>query len=446
MLGVILRKKFKSFYALTKEDYKTLWDKGVFVFDASFLLNLYRFPDSVQNDIITTLKKLENRIWLPYHASLEFHRNRLNTIFEQKELCTKSSEIFENAINQIRRNITGLNLKKRHSRIDLDYLMDQLTSFLDNIKSYLDEILAQTLDVNDVDTVLNSIMEIFGECTGESPSQKEVDLIEKEGSKRYKLQIPPGFRDNEKVAKNGEAIGYYYNEVYYDNKYGDLIFWKEILKEAEKQKWKYVTLITDDLKDDWWTKIHGKTIGPRIELRNEIHTEAKVEIFHLYESSQFLEYGKEHFNLETSDDSVAIAKDLNTLKNIIRENSIIIQGHENNSIIQTHKVRRKADAERIFNSIIFDFCSTLVNADDQVTQAIAGTNATGFGLDDYLLKSIEFDKEDILFDVVLSLSGESDDDKMFHGDQITIRLNGIIINDYGDWIVHSYSIEKLVVE
>ena len=64
---------------------KCLWETAVFVFYANVLLNLYRYQSSTRDDLIKVLKKLSDRIWIPYHVGLEFGRNRLNVIAEQKK-------------------------------------------------------------------------------------------------------------------------------------------------------------------------------------------------------------------------------------------------------------------------------------------------------------------------------------------------------------------------
>lgn len=57
--------------------------------------------------------------------------------------------------------------------------------------------------------------------------------------------------------------------------YGDLIVWKQVIQKSKKDKINII-LVTDDLKEDWWLKINGKTIGPRFELIKEFHIETKT--------------------------------------------------------------------------------------------------------------------------------------------------------------------------
>ncbi|MBB1247699.1 PIN-like domain-containing protein [Rhizobium sp. G21] len=75
-----MREQFKEFYAPTDEEYKVLWNNGIFVLDASVLLELYRLPDESRNQILSTLEQIADRIFVPYQAALEFQRNRITVI------------------------------------------------------------------------------------------------------------------------------------------------------------------------------------------------------------------------------------------------------------------------------------------------------------------------------------------------------------------------------
>ena len=70
----------------------------------------------------------------------------------------------------------------------------------------------------------------------EGVSQLDLYRLCETGKKRYKKSTPPGFMDNDK-----DGI----------RKYGDFIWWNQIIQYAKKQK-KNVILVTDDMKRDWW--------------------------------------------------------------------------------------------------------------------------------------------------------------------------------------------------
>lgn len=75
-----------------------------------------------------------------------------------------------------------------------------------------------------------------------APSQEDIYRWCEEGQKRYKNEIPPGFKD----AKNKDGV----------RMYSDLILWQETLRYAKKESTNLI-FITDDVKADWWEVIDG---------------------------------------------------------------------------------------------------------------------------------------------------------------------------------------------
>lgn len=94
------------------------------------------------------------------------------------------------------------------------------------------------------------------------------------------MKIPPGFKDNSKNI----------------NKYGDLIIWKELIKKAKFENKSFI-LIIDDLKEDWWLRLQGKTISPRQELSQELYNDTQ-QLFYLYTPDRFLEFAGKSENVK----------------------------------------------------------------------------------------------------------------------------------------------------
>ncbi|MEH7809961.1 PIN-like domain-containing protein, partial [Bacillus safensis] len=98
---------------------------------------------------------------------------------------------------------------------------------------------------------------------GEPYNEEQMKKLEKEADKRLNMEIPPGYKDFNK--KNGLK---FYNGVIIQNKYGDLILWKQLLDFAVRNDTNIIFL-TDEQKEDWWYKLKNKIIGPKVELLNE---------------------------------------------------------------------------------------------------------------------------------------------------------------------------------
>ena len=79
--------------------------------------------------------------------------------------------------------------------------------------------------------------------------------------KRYKKENPPGYKD----AKKKDGI----------RKYSDLIWWKEVIQYARKSR-KNIVLVTDDVKEDWWTIDEKGQYLFRGELITEFEKETKL--------------------------------------------------------------------------------------------------------------------------------------------------------------------------
>lgn len=307
---------------LTQEDYKKLFEEGLFVFDTNVLLDLYRLPNEAKEDLLLILesKELKNRVWLPFQAQLEYIYNKNGVIREQNtkfgEVNSKLSEFeskIHNLYKEIEDDVNKLNLKRRHSSIKIeDYVNEDLfkpsLDTLDSFKKKLEELKEKQPDISDADKIGDRIIKIFKGKVGNSFDKEELKKIFDEGKDRYKIKFPPGYKDDKKEGSH------FYEDKEYIRKYGDLILWKEIIQKAEKDKTEYIVLVSSDLKDDW--RDTHKSV--RHELLNEIyHAAKKLKIFHIYDSSNFMKYAKEHLNLEVSDESIKEARDIQTDKRVV---------------------------------------------------------------------------------------------------------------------------------
>src|SRR5947209_3997817 len=118
---------FPTHKELNIKDFEELWNKGLFVFDANVLLDLYRLPEKARKDLLNLFEheKIKGRIWIPFQVSLEFTYNRLDVISDQKNKFTTVRKILEQTIVNIEnlfveldQKIKDLQLKKRHSVIN----------------------------------------------------------------------------------------------------------------------------------------------------------------------------------------------------------------------------------------------------------------------------------------------------------------------------------------
>ncbi|MBP1926826.1 hypothetical protein J2Z76_002696 [Sedimentibacter acidaminivorans] len=255
----------REFLEPSNKEKQELWDNCVFVFDTNTLLNLYRYSSNTRNTLINALEYLKDRIWMPYHVAYEFMKNRCEVIYETSDHYNKMIQ----EKNKFKDTIANA---LRIKNMDSDLI--ELDKF---INDWIEKQKKQNLIVvnHGDDYILNKLLDLFDNRTGEPNCKDKLAEIEKEGKNRYEKLIPPGYKDSGKK-----------NNVSDNNMYGDLIIWNQIL-EYSKNNNKNIIYITDDQKEDWWNIVKGKTIGTRVELVKEF-IKSTDQQFYMYSMDSFL--------------------------------------------------------------------------------------------------------------------------------------------------------------
>ncbi len=290
-----MKKSFSGFYSPSNIRIKNAWkhEKTLFVFDTNVLLNLYSYTEDARDDFFKILDRISDNIWLPNHVGLEYQRNRLEIIKNEKGIFKKLNE----DIARIKKTIESNEKSKE--------LQESMKKPLDDLKDIVDEWNDKQPEVRSGDKIRPKIEESFNDKIGVPfLTQEELDKIYKNGEGRYKNEIPPGFKDAKD--KKDKPI-FSYGGLNYVPMYGDLIIWNQIIEHAKKDDIKSVFLITDDTKEDWWYIIDSsgkKRIGVRAELREEIERKSKISLFDTMTTSSFMEDGKKYLELDVSDESI----------------------------------------------------------------------------------------------------------------------------------------------
>lgn len=301
-----MKDKFKGYYRLDENGFSILWKNAVFIFDTNVLLNLYRYQSSTRDELLKVLERLKGRVWIPNHVGLEYQRNRLSVIAEQHKRYSEVRNIVSKSVSTMQGELESLQLKKRHSHINPDALVDAISDIKNKFISDLDELERQSINVNSDDNIRERLERLFNGNIGDAyASQENLDSLFKEGDKRYSNGIPPGFKDIGKEKDENDSFSY--GGLIYKRKYGDLIVWKQIIDHAKSANIKDLILVTDDAKSDWWWKVDSggsKTIGARPELVDEIYREARVERFYIYNTESFLNYANEQLNAKVAEKAI----------------------------------------------------------------------------------------------------------------------------------------------
>lgn len=309
---------FKSFYKLSVDEYKILWNNALFVFDTNILLNLYRYQSSTKDEFLSVIEQLQERIWIPHHVALEFHRNRLIVIADQHKRYSEVRSIISKSIASLQTDLDNLQLKKRHSHINPDALINSIEEIKNTFFDDLEKLEYKSISLSSEDPVLEKIHKLFSEKVGKPiASQEALEKLFKDGEERFKKLIPPGFKDAKKDEK--EPDDFTFGGLSYKRKFGDLIVWQQIIEYAKERQIKDLIFITDDGKADWWWKIESngsKTIGARPELVDEINREAGVERFNIYNTENFLNFVNELLNAKVPEETIKEVREVSAIRHI----------------------------------------------------------------------------------------------------------------------------------
>lgn len=317
-----MKNTFKGFYNPIDEEVESAWKdpSTLFVFDANVLLNLYSYSEKTRNDFLKTLEKINDQIWLPYQAALEYQRRRLEVIKNQKLTFSKINEAIEKIDNSLPFKLIELKLKDSHPELHkkTEELIKEIKKLTGSYKRSLKNWEKKQLDVRNHDPIRVELHDLFEKKVGAKPENQDyLRKLYQDGKQRYAIKMPPGYMDNRK--KDNSDNLFMFDGIEYQRHFGDLILWKQILEKTKSNSVKKLIFITDDSKEDWWYIIDSsgkKQIGPRAELQQEFYTETNAEFYYMYNTSGFMEYAKQVFDLKIDNRSILDANTafLNSIK------------------------------------------------------------------------------------------------------------------------------------
>ena len=299
-----MKNTFFEYYILSDEvRIKNIWNEAIIVLDANVLLNLYRYTEASKDNLLEVLEYYKDRLWIPYQVGLEYHQNRIAVYFDMNAAYKQIADSLEKETAEF---IKKLNLSKytHHPKIEIKWFEEKIRLCIGELKDKLLEIESSCSFDSEGDNINEKVSELFNGKVGKDFDVSELDTLYKEGSKRYGEKIPPGYCDAKGKKDRGNR-----------HLYGDLIWWKQVIKEAREKECN-VILVTDDVKEDWYERVKGKTIGPRIELIKEFRSNTNKDIL-IYPTSKFLEYARENMTVTVD------PKTISEIKQIQSENEAI---------------------------------------------------------------------------------------------------------------------------
>ncbi|MCP4261227.1 MAG: DUF4935 domain-containing protein [Ketobacter sp.] len=301
-----MKNLFHGYYIPTEEEFSTLWQNAIFVFDTNVLTSLYRYRKTTTEQFFNVLDNMKERVWIPYHVALEYQRNRNTVIAEQHTLFSDVHSSATNVVKGFNSEIEKLQLRKKHSPIKLDTFHNELIEWQNRLQEELKQLKEEHLIISNSDPIREKLTNIFDGKVGQKPlDQSEMDKLNAEAVERFKGKIPPGYMDTDK--DNDKEPSFHFDGITYQKKYSDYVIWQQLISYASSEEVTDVIFITDDNKEDWWLKQDQKgvkTISPRPELVHEIKSKSNLRGFYLYSSDSFLKHAHTNLNAEITDEAI----------------------------------------------------------------------------------------------------------------------------------------------
>lgn len=299
-----MKNKFFEYYILSDEErIKRIWNDAIIVLDTNALLNLYRYSEDSKNNLLDVLEFYKDRLWIPYQVGLEYHQDRVSVY---SDMNAAYDQIIASLNKETEEFIKRLNLSKykRHPKIDTAWFESQIKDKTQSLCNHLIEMKKSCPNYSIRDEINERVTALFDGKVGDDFDETKLNNIYKEGQKRYSEKIPPGYCDaKEKINQGNRHL------------YGDLILWKQVIQNASEKKCN-VILVTDDVKEDWYARVKGQTIGPRKELIREFRNETEMDIL-IYPSNRFLDYAKENMSVAVKQETISEVND------ILKEDEVI---------------------------------------------------------------------------------------------------------------------------
>lgn len=289
-----LRGDFEHFYPLGDDYVETAIRSGLVTPDTNVLLALYRFQGKAREQLFGALEKLGDSLWVPHQVGLEFHRRRLDVIDEQANYLKSTRAELDRLIKDLRAT-----MGKFGTRIGLDKDRgDGISGAITNLQTRLTAEVTAAQKANNVrlrdhdsDPVLEQLEVLLDNRVGARMKPKELKAARKEARRRVAERIPPGYEDAGKADPTG-----------------DYLIFRQVMQEAKKRQ-RPLVFVTDDEKPDWYRRKGDLVLGARHELRDEMMTEAGVQLA-IMTTEDFLLNAKKYLEADVSPETVDQAKEL----------------------------------------------------------------------------------------------------------------------------------------
>ncbi len=182
---MVLRSRFVEYLNPTKEHLSDWWSNAILAFDTSILLNLYECSVTTRNEVFATMARLQDRLWLPHQAALEYHKRRQQVINEEIRRFTKVESDLEKMIAQLGQS--------NRAEITQPHIDEVFTEVTERAREELSKVRSVDFEDLEQDRILTRLVELFADNVGEPLSGPGLEQLYVDGKERYTKRVPPGW-------------------------------------------------------------------------------------------------------------------------------------------------------------------------------------------------------------------------------------------------------------
>jgi hypothetical protein len=298
-----MKSSFQGYYSPDANDLKVLWSKGIFVFDTNVLLHLYRVPEATRTQMLSALRALKGRIWLPRHVGIEYQRRRLEAIHTAHYKAAAVLKEIDKSLDGYQAAVHNAELEKRGVK-DADAPLEMIRAQALKVRETVAKTLAGQLSPTDHDVIRDEVDALFEGRVGPAPeNQAQVSAWDDQGKERFAMKRGPGFEDAAKA--EGNDASFYAQGLVYQRQFGDLYIWLQLLNHVRSEQVKDIVFVTQDGKEDWWRLAPGKDskrarLAPLESLAEEVRA-AGADRFWMYQLDTFLREAEKQLKVKVSD-------------------------------------------------------------------------------------------------------------------------------------------------
>ncbi|MGS2615117.1 PIN-like domain-containing protein [Micromonospora sp. LZ34] len=294
---------FMHFLAPSEETVRVALTSGLVVLDTNVLLSAYRFAPKAREELLSTLQRMTDRVWVPHQVGLEFHRNRLEVMAERRTTYDTVLNSINSHKEAIQADLEGKirNLSNRAALTDKE--RDRLLMQLEQVFGPLQKTVKRLsndhapADIESEDPILERLQTVIGDRIGDEWGEAARADALTEAERRAKEKIPPGFKD---AGKPGGG-------------YGDYFVWRQTMEEAKRRSAAYLVFVTGDQKEDWYLKVKGKVVAAQPALAEEAHRCCGVQLV-LMSTQTLLFHATQYLNANVSSETIRQAGELPSME------------------------------------------------------------------------------------------------------------------------------------